>query len=282
MHFSIDLILFLFLLIKYSSTNYLRCTSKCSQITVSFHNPLTISNDCEENLNSTDIYDLAFICIIDYRIDYDAEQIYINFKATNDTNNFKQINQNEFLIQSLWLGFNQQANQPNITHRKYGCNTQDDCGRIFYLNTIEYLVNDGKFKLNEIKFNLYNQSSIKRRCKDSNLKGNQSLIRCPHGLCYAFSIGTKQYCTSDQSATLFSEIEYYYPKLNDNQRELIEYKCNKNVCNGDRMINRIKNLVLDYTNGNKKKIIFNEKSPANRRYLSYYLVILSFIFSLFL
>jgi hypothetical protein len=277
MQFFLDLILLLCLSIKYSSSNYTRCTSRCSQITVPFLRPLSIPIDCQENNNITDILDVALVCIIDYRIDYDAKQIYINFKASNETINFKQPDQTEFLIQSLWLGLNDEANEPNITHRKYGCRTSDDCGRIFYLNTIEYLITDGLLKLNEIKSNLYNQSSKKRRCKDSSLKGNHSLIRCPDGLCYAYNIDKKQYCTADTRAILFSEIEYYSPKSIENQRELIEYKCNKNFCNGNRMMAIIKDLLLDYTNWNRKKSMKEKSSSSNYRNLSFYLFILSLI-----
>jgi hypothetical protein len=275
MQFFIYLSLFLYVFIKTSSSNYIQCTSQCNQITVSFLQPLIIPIDCQDdNNNLTNSYNYALICIINYRIDYDAKQIYINFEASNDTNIlFKEQNQSEFLIQTIWLGFNQESNQPNITHRKYGCNIKTDCARLFYLNTIEYLITDGKLKLDEINSKLYNQTkSLSLRCRNRNPISNRSVIRCSKGLCYAQNIDKKQYCTSDNSAMLFSEIEYYLPTLSTNERELIEYRCNKDLCNKNDMIKIIKHILLSYTNWNNYNI--EQKSSTIHQTVSYCLIIL--------
>jgi hypothetical protein len=289
MQFFIYLILFLCISVKYSSSNYILCTPKCTQITVSFLQPLTIPIACQKDDNVTNIYEDALSCIIDYRIDYDAEQIYINFQASNDTNLLKEQNQSEFLIQSVWLGFDQESNQPNITHRKYGCNIKTDCARLFYLNTIQRLIIDGKLKLDEITLKLYNQSKpTRRRCKDSSKTGNKSTIPCGNGLCYAHNIDKKQYCTTDNTPMFFSEIEYHLPKLMINEREVIEYKCNKHLCNTNETIKKIEKILLDYTNwnnnNNNNSIIKNEeqnpikeKSSTIQQTVSYYLIILSLI-----
>lgn len=266
------LILFLSIFIKYSSSNYIQCTPQCPQITVPFQQPLLIPIDHHNNLTHT--YVDALICIIEYRIDYDAKQIYINFKASNNTNTFKNESYAEFLIQSIWLGFNEESKQPNLTHRKYGCNIKDDCARLFYSNTIVRLITDGKLKLDKINDNLYNQSNSKRRCKDNRKTGNQSLVRCGKGLCYAHNIEEKQYCTNDSTPTLFSEIEYYLPKLTTDERELVEYKCNKDLCNKNATIKIIKNILIDYTNWNIKNEI-QEKSSTIQQTISYCLIILS-------
>jgi hypothetical protein len=274
----IYLIFFLSIFIKYSSSNYIQCTSHCPQLTIKFLQPLIIPIECQENNNIRNIYDYALFCTIDYRIDYDAKEIYVNFKASNDTHTFKQQNLSEFLIQTIWLGFNQESNQPNITHRKYGCNTKNDCARSYYLNTIEYLITDGKLKLDEINLELYNQSKKSiHRCRDNNRVGNRSAVRCRNGLCYAHNIDGKQYCTSDNTPTLFSEIEYYLPKFEENERELIEYKCNKHLCNRNETMEIIKNILLNYTNWNTVENQIKEKSSTIQKAISYCLIILSLI-----
>ena len=283
MQFFVDLLFFLCLFIQYSFSNHTLCTSQISQITVPFLQPLVIP------LENTP-HDSALLCIIEYRIDYDAKLIYINFKASNDTKLLPVEYHSEFLIQSIWLAFNGETQQPNITHRKYGCNTQTDCGRAFYLNTIERLITNGQEKLDEIKSNLYNQSITKRRCRDSTLRGNQSIVRCGYGLCYAYSIDKKQSCTSsDNSPTFFSEIEYHRPKSSGNERESIEYKCNTDFCNGNRMMKIIKDLLIDYTswennlNSPTEGNLIEEKSSNNARTLSTTcLLIFSFIYLQFL
>jgi len=285
MRFFIYLILFLYIFIKISSSNYIQCTSQCNQITVSFLQPLILPIDCQDNNNNNNnlrnSYDYALICFINYRIDYNAKQIYINFEASNDTNIFKEQNQSEVLIQSLWLGFNQESNQPNIADRKYSCNTKNDCARLFYLNTIEYLIKDGKLKLDEINSKLFNQTKpLRLRCINSTQTSNRSITRCSYGLCYAHNIDKKQYCTSDNSAMLFSQIEYYLPTSLANKVELVEYKCNTDLCNKNAMIKMIKNILLNYTNGNDNYFIgtnIEQKSSTIHQTVSYCLIILSLI-----
>ncbi|CAF2409415.1 unnamed protein product [Rotaria sp. Silwood2] len=249
------ILLFLCLFVQNSSTAYLLCTSKCSQITVPFLEPFNIPIECQDNNNLTDIYDYGAICIIDYRIDNDSNNIYINFKANNDTFIFEAHNQSEFLIQTMWLGFSQNSGQPNITHRRYGCSTQNDCARQFYFNTIGHLITKGQLQIDKIKSKLYRQSLSKkkislRRCKNSNTTSNRSSVRCPDGLCYINNMNGKQYCTSDNTPTFFSEFESYLPKPIANDIESIEYKCNRHLCNSNEMIEIIKNILRHYTNWN--------------------------------
>jgi hypothetical protein len=287
MQFFNCVILYLFLCIKYSSSSYIQCTSHCSKLTVSFLKPLTIPPECQENQNNINIYDTALVCLIDYSIDYDAKNIYITFKATNDTNMInKQQNQSEYLIQIVSLGFNQESGESNITHRTYGCNTKPDCARQFYLHTIERLITNGKSKLDKITYNLYNQSvpinkSTRRRCKDSSKVGNDSLVRCRTGLCYAHTIDKKQYCTSDKTLTLFSEFEYHLPKSVNNEREAIKYTCNRDLCNRNGMIDIIRNILYDYTNWNNRYTIEQpieiKSSSTIRQIVSYYLIFVSLI-----
>lgn len=233
-------LLYLHLLIQSSFTFALHCTSSCSLITLSFTHPFFLPEYCQN-------FTRALVCLIDYRIDYDAKQIYINFKATNDTDIIPTNIPSQVLIQSIWLGFNEQANQPNITHRRYGCNNQHDCARRFYFQTIERLMNDGWKILERIQLDLYNSSmNDKLRCRN-----NRTTIVCPHGLCYALNIEKKHTCTSDQTATLFSEIVYHTPRNRSNERHLIEYKCNQFFCNGQRMMEKISQDLLDYTHGVK-------------------------------
>lgn len=288
MQFFICVILYLCLFIKYSSSNYIECTSKCSQITVSFNESLTIPFTCQENTN---ISESALVCLVEYRIIYDAKIIYITFKASNETNIFKNQEQSEYLTQGLWLAFNQEANQPNLVHRTYRCNTKNDCARQYYLNTIKYLITNGKLELDKISLNLYNDSlstsqSTRRRCKDTNKKGNNTLTRCRKGLCYAHNTDKKQYCTSDTTPTFFSEFEYHLPISTMNKREVIEYKCNIDLCNGNRMIDKIKKILYDYTNWNnyvkiepevQEQPVEAKSSSRIDQIISYYLIVLSLI-----
>ncbi|CAF3006651.1 unnamed protein product [Rotaria socialis] len=250
----VRVILFLYLFVQSSSTTYLLCTSKCPQITVSFFQPLNIPEECQHN-NTTDIYEHGLVCVIDYRIDYDAKHIYINFKTSNDVYKFQEYNQLEYLTQTIWLGFNEASGQPNITHRTYACSTRNDCARQFYYNTIEHLIRYGELQLDQIKSTLYRQTlSVKRnasrRCKNSNTTGDRSTIRCRDGLCYANNANEKTYCAYDHSPTFFSEFEYYIPRLTTNEIESIEYKCNRHLCNSNKMINTIKDILRNYTNWN--------------------------------
>ena len=283
MQLFICVILYLCLFIKYSSSNYIQCTSKCPQIVVSFDDSLTIPVTCQENTN---ISESALVCHVDYRIDYDAERIYITFKASNDTKNFKEQEQSEYLLQTIWLGFSQGSGQPNLTHRAYECNTTNDCARQYYLNTIKYLITDGKLELDKIPLNLYNPSlstsqPTRRRCKDSNKKGNNTLTRCRTGLCYAHNTEKKQYCTKDITPTFFSDFEYYLPRSEVNEREVIEYKCNINLCNRNYMIKKIKNILYDYTNWENhiktKQPVEAKSSSRIDQIISYYLIFLSLI-----
>lgn len=267
------ILFFTSIFIKYSVSNYIQCTPTYPQITISFQQPLTIPIDNQDSISN---YVSALVCVIEYRIDYDTKQIYVNFKATNDTNRLKE-NHSEFLSQALWLSFNKESQQPNIAHRKYECNTKDDCARSFYLNTIEHLITVGISKLDEIHMILYSPSNPKpRRCRDNSKPKNQSLVRCGKGLCYAHTIDQKQYCAKDNTPILFSEFQYYLPKLITNERELIEYKCNINLCNKNATIDQIKNILIDYTNWNID-YIESKKSSTIQQNLSYYLFLFSLI-----
>jgi hypothetical protein len=274
----IYLILFSGIFIQYASSNYIFCTSLYNQVEVSFRNPLEIPVDRQESNSITNNYEYASLCKIVYRIDYDAKSIYITLNANNDTNTFKAHNQSELLLQTIWLGFEQESKQPNITQRTYFCNTGNDCALQFYLNTIQYLITKGKSKLDQIRSKLYKRpssidKSTRYRCKDSTKIYNKSLVQCDKGLCSANTINAKQYCTSDNTASLFSEFEYHSPQSIINEREAIEYKCNINLCNGNVTIAKIKKHLQHYTNW-KGEYQIEEKSSTIRRTLSYCLIIL--------
>ncbi|CAF0902302.1 unnamed protein product [Rotaria sordida] len=249
--FVVCVILFLYLFIQNSSATYLRCTSKCTQITVPFLEPLKISNECQDNNNLIDIYDYST-------------------SSSNDTHIYDGYNQSEFLVQTIWLGFNQDSEQPNITDRKYGCSTENDCARQFYFNTIKHLITNGQLQIDKIKSKLYRQSLLPknialRRCEINNTTYNRSTIRCQDGLCYVNNMNEKQYCTSDKTPTFFSEFRSYLPKSTAKEIELIEYKCNKHLCNNNETIEIIKKLLRDYTNWNNinnKQNQIEEKSSS--------------------
>lgn len=254
LQFIFYVVLYFYIFVQKSSTSYILCTSKCSQLAVSFLQPLNIPPECQDN-NVTDINEFGLVCVIDYRIDYDAKYIYINFKASNDPIIFQDFNQSEFLIQTTWLGFNEDSGQPNITHRKYGCSTKNDCARQFYYDTIEDLIKNGQLLLNTIKSKLYRKSlsakrNSSRRCKNSNTTSDRSSVRCRDGLCYVNNMNERTFCTYDNIPTFFSEFEYYLPRSTTNEIELIEYKCNRHFCNSNKMLNTIKDILRRYTNWN--------------------------------
>ena len=289
------LICFACLAVQYSSSDYIQCTTQCTQITVPFDGPLAIPRECPETDGIARAFDSALVCIIDYRIDYDAKRIYVNFKASNDTSYLDGLKQSQSLVQTLWLGFSEESQQPNITHRKYECKTGDDCARAFYLSTIERLTTSGKVQLDHIHSKLYNQSlsmgrSSRRRCIDSSKVGNRTSVRCGIGLCYAHHVNyeanerehvKKQHCSSDPTPTLFSEIQHHLPESDVNERELIEYRCNKNVCNRIEMIEEIKRTLHEYTSWNVAKsgetAITTKSSSDRQTSVSSCLLLLAFI-----
>ena len=286
-------ILFLIFLLHSTTSKYIRCTSDCSQLTIPFHDPLTIPIECQDNNNTTDIFDQALICIIDYRIDYDAKNIYVTFKASNDTKLIHVHHDSQYLLQTVWLGFNHGFNQPNITQRQYGCNTGADCAREFYLKSIDWLINEGKVHLEKIHKKMYNDSSTSDsshlRCIDSKLRTNRTAVRCRQGLCYAHYVhhqsdqretANRQSCDRDTMPTFFSEVEYYSPDVNNHRREVIEYKCNRELCNRNEVIKVIHKILDYYTRWNVEEnfhdsSIKSAKSSAIDRINNRFLLIIS-------
>ena len=258
------------ILVEYSlainDTDLIQCTSHCSQITVSFAQPLVFPPQCQETH-----YDYALACGIEYRINYDTEDVTIDFQATNDTGSLEDQKPSEFLVQTMFVGLSQNVTQPNVITRKYGCNTNNDCARQFYLNTINYLVNEGPSQLELIRSKLQNDSLIvgeesKRRCIDSIRPSSRPSIKCPTGLCFAEEkrynlndqqTSKQQRCQQENRPFLFSEIEHHTPPSSYKERDFLEYQCNKNVCNRDDFIGKIKSLISEYTTGTSKIQIEN-------------------------
>ena len=238
---------FLFLLLStHADEQFYRCSADCPQQTVNFTRPLVIPADCSANIS-------ASICLIDYRIDYDAEQIYLQFKATNDTSMFEEKNFTASLVQSLWLGLTFESNQPNITHRQYACRTGDECAREFYLKTIERLIRGAPKLLEKIQRKLSQRpsnSTFKRRCIDSRRRGNRTAILCPHGLCsvqHTTANAREQQCRRDAAPIFFSESQHFLPAVIPSERQAIEYTCNKHLCNRNETIEAIGKLLQQYT-----------------------------------
>ena len=261
---------------------------------VTFADPLTIPDYCQETNNVTEIFEQALVCIIDYRIDYDAQSVYIDFKATNETTHMEELTQSQYLMQTIWLGFNQEFSQPNITQRHYRCAVADDCGRAFYLNTIEQLIDDGKVHLEKIHRKLYNQSLStggfsSRRCIDSRRKTNRTAVRCPDGLCSVDSLEQEsrdvhasklQECIRDYTPTFFSEMTSFLPRSEGTiEREVIQYKCNKHLCNRNEIINAIRRILYQYSGWNlpieKNEVSINVKSSAPALRAAVLLVVIS-------
>jgi len=166
----------------------------------------------------------------------------------------------------------------------------------FYLNTINYLVNDGIQHLESIKTKLQNDSFItgdksRRSCSNSSITGNKTHTKCPHGLCYArneiFQLNeqrnSKNQTCLHGSPTLFSEIEHHSPESIEKEKELLEYKCNKNVCNRNELITKIQNIINELTQWNLKKkeekpIDVQPRSLSIKQTISSYILVLVLIF----
>ncbi|CAF2745690.1 unnamed protein product [Rotaria sp. Silwood2] len=279
-----------------NNDNSILCTSHCPEITISFSEPLTFPPECQNNYNITNIYDHALACTIKYRINYDYEEISIQFQTINDTNIFEDNKPGEFLIQEIRLDLTKTQLQPNEVTRIYGCNSKNDCAREFYLNTIYPLLIDGKSKLNKIKGKLYSNSLIvgpksQRSCSISDLIDNKTLDKCGYGLCYVrqenYTLNQErnsiqQKCDSELTPFLHSSIEYHAPKPIEKEKQLLEYRCNKNVCNRNTIIPKIQNLINEYTHWNptiKEPIPVDEKkaSSSMKQTISSYIVVIILI-----
>jgi hypothetical protein len=137
----------------------------------------------------------------------------------------------------------------------------------------------------------------KRRCIDSNKPVNKPSRKCGNGFCYArlgnFELDEQQNskiqrCEEDQKAFLLSEIEHHVPKSIQKEREFLEYRCNKNVCNRNDIITIIQDAINQYTQWNpiqpeNKQI--NEKAgnlSVKQAMFSYILVLFLTLIQLFI
>jgi len=279
-----------------NDTDYIQCTSRCLQITVSFSQPLGFPPECQQNNN---IFDSALVCGIEYRINYDTQQVSIDFQASNDTGSLEDQIQSEFLVQTMWLGLSNNIPEPNVITRKYGCNTNNDCARQFYLNSINYFLTEGQTQLDLIKTKLHNDELIvgnksRRRCIDSDKQSDKPSTRCKFGLCYAYiedyqlneqQNSKTQKCDSENRPYLFSEIERHTPKSPQKEREFLKYRCNKNVCNRNDFIEKTRNILNEYTNGfTKPQDNIGKKGNLSIKQTvsSYILVLFLFLIQLFI
>jgi hypothetical protein len=306
MRFVSCLISFAFIWLEFSLTsgnNQILCTSRCSPIILSFSQALTLPDDCQEDNDVTEIFDQASVCAVDYRINYAAQQIHLHFHVVNDTDKFDVHTFNQHLHQTVSLGLVNQYNHTDETSRKFLCNTRNDCAREFYMNTIERLIYDGRMKLDQIKSKLHNISllmdeSSRRRCTDSDKTGNKTTVLCRTGLCYARSFhddandehdNKKQKCHLGDRPTLLSDIEYHLASSKLNRKELLEFRCNKNVCNRNDMIDIIQGIINEYTHWNATEHDLDDietkqmSSLSTRSYLSMsmfavFLLLIQFVF----
>jgi len=275
-----------------NDTNYIRCTSsRCSQIVASFSQPTTFTPQCPDYKDDADNYEDALTCTIKYRINYDSQQVYIDFEAKKDIDDSEEQKSSEVLHQTLWYRFKEGIDTPNELQRTYSCNTKDDCARDFYLKNINDLVTNGLSQLEAIKVKLYNDSLLigeqaRRRCVDSNKHKNTPAVLCREGFCYLRLVSSEsgeeqttksQSCTHNLKPFLYIESTHYLPKSNKD-KVTMEYICNKNVCNRDDLISKIETLTKEYTNWDpvitESKIIEEKarSSATEQTIISYTLV----------
>jgi hypothetical protein len=308
MRFFFCLILLSCIFLAYSSTindtDLILCTtSRCSQIIISFSQPLSFPPDCQENNNANNIHDYVLACSIEYRIDYDREQITIDFQAVNDTHSLQDKKPAEFLNQTITLGFNQEVSQASTTIRNYSCNTNDDCARKFYLNTIKELITNGQAGLKEIKKKLYERSLIigpdaRRRCTDSNKTGNKTSVLCQYGYCFAARYIHNEFNKQQENKTqkcdtqelrpyLISNIVHHNSESTESQRVSLEFRGNKNACNRNDRIDIINDILNRYTGWKSIKqenLMIHEKKinlSIKQTIASYVLVLFSLLIQLY-
>ncbi|CAF1651963.1 unnamed protein product [Adineta ricciae] len=250
--------------VQYSSTlndtNYILCTTRCSQVNLFFNDLLNLPEYCRDE----SAQDYALTCSVTYHIHFDRQYISLNFTASNNTDYLDGQTSKEILTQTTKLNFNAHPGYDSYDIlRKYTCNTDKDCARVFYENTISFLVNDGKATLDILKEKLYNESVIvgptaRRHCIDSNKTGNKTSVKCRDGFCYARvekydfaqEKSTKtQKCERTHQSYLLSEIERHKP-TSTQEKEVLEYSCNKHVCNRNDLIPKIQTLMNDYIRWN--------------------------------
>lgn len=255
-----------------NDSDLIQCTAQCSQFTNSFEQRLVFPPDCQD-----DRYEYALACGVEYQINYDKQEITITFQATNDTGSLEDQKPSEFLVQTIFLGLSSNTAEQSTLVRKYGCNTQNDCAKRHYLNIINYLVTEGSASLEMIRHKLQNDSLIvgeqsRRRCIDSSRTASHPSKRCPTGLCYAQvdnhnlngqQSSKEQRCDSNTQPMFMSEIERHSPPSYYNEREILKYRCNKNVCNRNDFIERIETLISEFTNGTSR--IPSEQTASGKK-----------------
>ena len=268
MRFFFYLILLSFIWVEFSLTtgnNYILCTSNCPSLTLPFHQASTLPNECQDNDQA--IFETAAVCVVEYQINYRTQEISLNFKALNETDQFDVTQQNQLFLQTVSSKFAAYEVDGPFLNRTFYCTMKNDCARSFYLSTIENLVNEGHSKLEHIKTKLFNASVFmdyrsRRRCTDSHKTGNKTSVACPLGAChahYVYDDSTEnieekhQNCHRETDSHLTSELKYHLSSASSRQRESIDYRCNKNVCNRNDMIHIIKKIIDEYTNWNSSK-----------------------------
>lgn len=260
-----------FILIAFKSSsivanNYHLCTSQCSGVDLSFTDALNLPEQCQINENNPEENSevSAAICSVEYRINYRYERIQISFSSSNESEH----GHSSHLEQTISFSLQPDFEEHDETIRRFSCNTKNDCAREFYLNTIGPLLAEGKNQLNLIKNKLYNRSLLmgpqsKRRCIDSEKTGAKPSVLCRTGLCHALFARhhhqneTKtQKCDEYAAPHLRSQNEYH---LTDSiahiQKEFLEYRCNKNICNRNDMIEIIHNLLSEFSHLPTSKIL---------------------------
>ncbi|CAF1260813.1 unnamed protein product [Rotaria magnacalcarata] len=280
-----------------NDNNYILCTS-CSIVNLPFSHSLTFPSACQNDDNlPTNIYGYALACNIKYHLDYNTEQINIIFNASNDTSVFEGQKPSEYLIQEIKLDLRNNSNQQNEIQRTYGCNIKDNCARDFYLETIGNLVTGVQSQLDSIRRKLQNDTLLignnsQRRCINSSIAGNKQSRRCQFGLCYANYTNypynheqnsKTQRCDSDNSPIVNSYIKYHEPKSIGKDKETLEYRCNKNVCNRNDRILKIQSIITEFTKWNstisKPVMVIEKKANSSmKQTIASYIVVLFLIF----
>jgi len=280
-----------------NDTDYIQCTPYCSEFIVQFSQPLSFAPECQGGN-----YNHALVCGIEYRIDYDKQEIYITFQVYNTTDLLEDQIPGEYLFQRISLGLSENKTSPNEIHRKYFCNTNNDCAKQFYLNSINYFVTEGSSQLDLIRTKLHNDSLIigeksRRRCVVTGKTGKIPSEKCQFGLCYTqideYGLNEQKFINkiqkcdlNDNTPFLLSEIEHYTPKSPQKERESLKYRCNKNVCNRDDFIGKINLFINEYTNGTSKipkNISDKQGNLSIKQTISSYILVLSlFLIQLFI
>ena len=227
------------------------CTQEC-KFSLSFHEPFQVPASCSTT------YGTPYItCLVDIQIDYARKKINVQLYASDNI-----ITGNDMYQMDINGSFHQH-NQTLAAELKYQCVFTDDCAKNYTRRIFPILLSHQTI-LHKIKDRVYNHNSSNvQRCYDLQNK----TIDCINGQCRA-EVGImsnpndtynplpfyKTYCNYYPSedpfhnATGFVGTYTYGVPPEFGVFNNLHFVCNRNLCNNNKNIKLIQNLVNDFNN----------------------------------